>query len=474
MRLRTRVFLAIFVLSVAGGTFFLRWVLDDLRSRYLEAVEENLVDTANLLASLLEAALPDEGGPLVPPQAARGLEAVRDRRFDAAIYDLRKTSVDLRIYVTDSVGRVVFDTRPGGGDVGADYSRWHDVKRTLEGVYGARTTRRDPEVETSSTLHVAAPIRRAGRIVGVVSVAKPSQSINLFLEMARPKIVLAALLAALGVVVAGWLTSLWLLRPIQRLSAHARAVRDGASPALPDLGGSEVRELGLAFEEMRRAVEGRHYVEQYVHSLTHELKSPLTAIHAAAEILSEDPPPATRERFLANIQTESVRMRDTVDRLLELSALEGRADLERRAAVDLGTMAREVAEACAGIASARGVRLRVAGQADCRGDAFLLERAVRNLAANAVDFSPEGGEVEIAVSMSGGRAVVEVSDRGPGVPDFARERIFERFYSLPRPDGGRRSSGLGLPFVREIARLHGGDVALEPRQGGGCTARLRI
>jgi len=471
MRLRTRVFLAIFAVSIAGGTFFLRWVLRDLRSRYLEAVEENLVDTANLLASILEAS--DAGpGPLVSPVTANGLEAVRDRHFEARIYQLAKTNVDLRIYVTDSVGRVVFDTRPGGGDVGADYSQWRDVRLTLAGAYGARTTRRDPNVETSSTLHVAAPIWRRGHLAGVVSVAKPSQSINLFLEMARPKIVLAALLAAFGIVVAAWLTSLWLLRPIQRLSVHARAVRDGASPPLPDLGRSEVRELGMAFEEMRRAVEGRHYVEQYVQALTHELKSPLTAIQAASEILSEDPPLETRQRFSHNIQTESVRMRETVDRLLELSSVEGRSVLRESAAVDLGATARALAEAFAGVLRSRHLSIAVSGEAACNGEAFLLERALRNLVANALDFSPDSGEIEIELSQDAHRTVVEVRDRGPGIPDFAQPRIFERFYSLPRPQGGRKSSGLGLPFVREVARLHGGSVELVAREGGGTIARM--
>lgn len=472
MKLRFRVFLAIFLLFATGGTLFLRWVLDDLRTRYLESVEENLVDTANLLASLLEATASGADS-LVAPDLARGMGGVRDRRFRARIYDLDKSGVDLRVYVTDSVGKVVFDSRPGG-DSGADYSRWLDVSRTLAGAYGARTTRKDPEVETSSILHVAAPIRLDGRIAGVVAVAKPSQSINLFLEMARPKIVLAALLAALGMVVAGWLTSLWLVRPIQRLLAHARAVRDGSTTALPDLGASEVRELGKAFEEMRRAVEGRHYVEQYVHALTHELKSPLTAIQAASEILAEDPPREVRERFVRNIGTESVRMRGTVDRLLELSALEGRSDLSSKARVDLARMVGSLVDALEGTARTRGIALRADGEASCMGEEFLLERALRNLLDNAIDFSPDGGEVEILLREEGGRSVVDVADRGPGIPEFAKDKVFDRFYSLPRPHGGLKSSGLGLPFVREVARLHGGTVELTAREGGGTIARMRL
>jgi two-component system sensor histidine kinase CreC len=107
------------------------------------------------------------------------------------------------------------------------------------------------------------------------------------------------------------------------------------------------------------------------------------------------------------------------------------------------------------------------------GDGFLLQQALRNLLDNAIAFSPPGGLVTLAARRDGDDLRVEVADRGAGVPDYARESVFERFYSLPRADG-RRSSGLGLPFVREVARLHGGAIALQPREGGGSLAVLRL
>ena len=470
MRLRTRVFLAIFALTAAGGAFFLRWILDDLRTRYLEAVEENLVDTANLLASLLESAA--SGSELVPAPQARGFDRVNERRFEARIYELVKTGVDLRVYVTDSVGRVVYDSRPGGGDRGRDYSKWLDVDRTLQGGYGARTTLRDPGDESSAVLHVAAPVRRGDRIVGVVAVAKPVRSINLFLEMARPKITLVAILAGLAITLAAWLLSLWLSRPLQRLASYAREVRDGASPPLPDLGASEVRELGRAFEEMKIALEGRAYVESYVQSLTHELKSPLTSIQAASEILSENPPESVRERFVENIRSESTRMRDTVEHLLELSALETRTGLRNPEEIDLAALVRDQCGALEPLASRRGIPLIASGAATVLGERFLLERALRNLLANALDFSPEGSTIDATLRTESGRAWVEIRDRGPGIPDFAKDKVFERFYSLARPDGSRRGSGLGLPFVREALRLHGGTVELLAAPDGGTVARV--
>ncbi len=470
MRLRTRVFLAIFVLTAAGGAFFLRWILDDLRTRYLEAVEENLVDTANLLASLLESTATSEV--VVSDGISRGLEAVKNRRFEARIYQLVKTGVDLRVYVADSAGIVVFDSRAGGGDLGKDYSEWLDVSRTLAGAYGARTTRRDPEDESSSTLFVSAPIRFGGRVAGVVTVAKPTRSVNLFLEMARPKIAFAAILAGLAMTLAAWLLSLWLSRPLQRLALYARQVRDGASPPLPDLGASEVRELGKAFEEMKIALEGRAYVETYVQSLTHELKSPLTAIQAASEILSEDPPESVRARFVENIRGETSRMRDTVDHLLELAALETRTGLRNPEAIDLASLLASQCRALEPLAGRRGISFSIVGAATVLGERFLLERAFRNLLANALDFSPDGSSIDATLRTESGRAWVEIRDRGPGIPDFAKDKVFERFYSLARPDGSRRGSGLGLPFVREALRLHGGSVELLAASDGGTVARV--
>ena len=107
-----------------------------------------------------------------------------------------------------------------------------------------------------------------------------------------------------------------------------------------------------------------------------------------------------------------------------------------------------------------------------QGDAFLLRQAIDNLVENAIDFAPADSTVDVSVRQAGGEMVLEIADRGPGVPDYAVGRVFERFYSLPRPRGGSRSSGLGLCFVAEVAALHGGRARLDPREGGGTIARL--
>jgi len=108
-----------------------------------------------------------------------------------------------------------------------------------------------------------------------------------------------------------------------------------------------------------------------------------------------------------------------------------------------------------------------------RGDRFLLAQALTNLLENAMEFSPEGGEVELRAERSGDDALILVRDQGPGLPEYARRRAFERFFSLPRPDG-RKGTGLGLSLVREVAALHGGRVEIGPGKAVGAEARLTL
>ena len=113
--------------------------------------------------------------------------------------------------------------------------------------------------------------------------------------------------------------------------------------------------------------------------------------------------------------------------------------------------------------------------ATVEGDPFLLRRAVSNLLDNALDFSPEGGQVALGLSLQGRWACITVCDQGPGIPAYAQDKVFEKFYSLARPHSRKKSTGLGLSFVKEIASLHRGRVELVNRaeeEGSGANAVL--
>ncbi|RYY85191.1 MAG: two-component system sensor histidine kinase CreC, partial [Comamonadaceae bacterium] len=232
-----------------------------------------------------------------------------------------------------------------------------------------------------------------------------------------------------------------------------------------------------AVQEMGDALAGRSYVADYVQTLTHELKSPLSAIRGAAELLEDaGMPPAERTKFLANIARETARIQEVVDRMMELTALESRRALGSMVPVALRPLLEEVAAGASQAAAPRGVRvvLQVDADAVVEGDAFLLRQAVSNLLENAVDFSPEGGAVHVALEATRRDAVVRVTDEGPGVPAYAQGKVFEKFYSLPRPHTHKKSTGLGLSFVQRIAALHRGGIALGNRPEGGAVATLRL
>lgn len=473
MSLRVRLLILLLVVYGAGGYYLTRRALEEVRPRYLESMEESLVDTSVLLASLVENQLVD--GRLDSAMLEQAFTRVRQRGIKAQIYTLEKTTMDVRVYITDAHGLVVYDS--AGLDVGADYSRWNDVKRTLEGRYGARSSRGDPGDDSTQVIYVAAPIVDHGRLVGVLSVGKPTDGINQLVVVARRKLLMWALAGGLAILAGLLLVAAWVISPLERLTAYAQAIRDGRAAPLPSLPGHTLQVLGRSFEEMRDALEGRQHVERYTQSLAHEVKAPLAAIRGAAELMDEAMPADQRARFLGNIRNESARIQRIIDRLLELSSLEARKALRQTEAIAVEKLLAESVDVMRPAAEPRGIRIVVPAQESglvVRGEFVLLREALVNLLQNAVEFSSAGAEVAVTIESVPGRVTFVVTDSGSGIPDFAMPRVFERFYSLPRPGTERKSTGLGLALVREIAHLHGGEVSLENRPKGGAEARLML
>lgn len=479
MTKRNRVFLGVILAYLIGVAFLLYTLLAQIDPRYRESAEESLVDTSQLLASLVEQQLGPDGalrtealGPL--------FRSLYERRFDAQIFSVRKQRVELRVTVVDAQGRLVFDSQ-GAGTPGEDRSQWRDIALTLKGGYGARTTNDIEGDPRSAVMVVAAPVRdRAGRIAGVVSVGKPVQSFGQFVEAARRKTLLVGLTSVVAVLVLMVILSAWLVRPFGVVADYWRHVRGERHLTLPRLSRSALGAIGAAYDEMRDALAGRSYVADYVQTLTHELKSPLSAIRGAAELLQEPAMPAEdRRRFLANIERETQRIQELVDRMMELAEIESRRRLATVEPVALAPLAEEVAASARDSGAARGVQVVLdtsgAPEAVVEGDAFLLRRAFANLVDNAVDFSPPGGTVRLTLAATPRTVELRVRDQGPGIPAYASDKVFEKFYSLARPGSRKKSTGLGLTFVKEIAELHRARVTLgNATDGPGAVAVLAL
>ena len=201
------------------------WLSDDLKYRYNESVEETLVDIAHLLAESAGQQLVN--GALKPDQLQQAFSRGYARRFDARIFELEKTYVDMHVYVTDAQGNVIFHSLDPS-QIGQNYSQWNDVARTLAGKYGARSTRdlgiSDDDIATA---YVAAPIILDEQIVGVVSVGKPKESVRRFLGFARQNLAYATLIAAVSMLLLAFVISRWVSQPLAELAQFANRVSRG-------------------------------------------------------------------------------------------------------------------------------------------------------------------------------------------------------------------------------------------------------
>jgi two-component system, OmpR family, sensor histidine kinase CreC len=472
----TRVTLFFIAFIITLGFFQLaRLFLSEVEPQTFQATEEVMVDTANLLAEIVEADVVAQN--FKSEELRKAFVEVHGRVLQAKIFEHMKRQIGIQVYLTDAKGMVVFDSDMGRRE-GEDFSAKLDVARTLAGQYGARSSRDHESDSGTSVLYVAAAVGDPKKPSGVLTVYKAQADVVPLVSERRKIIYTACSLIGGGILFLIGAVFLWLFRPIGKITEYARAIERGERPAKPKIGiGREVNMLAHALDSMRAVLEGRQYAERYIQTLTHEMKSPLAAIRGAAELLDEEMPLETRKRFLENILAETARSERLINRLLELSAIEGRASLEKAEHVDFRAIVVHAINQARPLAEVAGVSLGDLLESRTlmvSGDAFILRAAVTNLLENAIDFSPVQSRIEIGLIAEGGRIILTIRDYGSGVPDYAREKIFERFYSLRHHNSKRKGTGLGLTLVRETAELHGGSITLDPADGGGTVAQLTL
>lgn len=473
MSLSARIFI-VYLLFVAFCSYFiLRTVMDEIRPGVRQSTEETLVDTANLLAEFLREPLLENQ--LQSPRIREILKAYGQRQPNANIWGVNKLQVNHRIYVTDNKGVVLLDSSDIA--VGQDYSRWNDVHLTLQGKYGARSTLETLGDESSSIMYVAAPIIHAGKIIGVVSVAKPNRSLQPYIDRTQRRLgLLGAGLILLGLI-SGAVFSWWFSRELRRLREYAFNVSQGQRAILTPglIHSGELGQLAKALESMRNQLDGKAYIEQYVQTLTHELKSPLAGIRAASELLQSPMSETQQQKFLANIESESLRLQQLIERLLNLALVEQQQSLQAPHNIFLKPLIESLLDTRSARIARQNIQLQLAldENAEIYGEKFLIEQALLNLLDNALDFTPAGGTIQITTLLTDKDWTITVINQGEPVPDFAIPRLTERFFSLPRPDTGRKSTGLGLSFVQEVMNLHQGELQLQNTRDG-VSASLRF
>ncbi|MFV0576887.1 MAG: two-component system sensor histidine kinase CreC [Vibrio sp.] len=470
-----RFFFLYFVIIIITAYMVSRTVVHELKPAVRQTTEEALVDMANLLAVVVESDVNKShinksdlnNSKLSAINFSQLLETYQQRDPQAQIWEIGKKTINTRIYITDQNGIVIADSWQK--DVGKDFSQWNDVYLTLRGQYGARSTAENPDDPSSSVMHVAAPIYHQGKIIGSVTVAKSNRSVQPFIDLSTRNVLIWLIWMGALVLIVGGLFAWRINSALHKLETYATKMGNGEKVTKPTFRiFYEYGHLSNALEKMRQQLDGKEYVEQYVQTLTHELKSPLSAIKGASEILQMPALPEDKvARFAGNIERESDRMQSLIDKLLHLARLEKQPELEDLSTIYLAELVEEIIQSSDARLTAKSVTCSSIIPQDITllGEPFLLKQTLFNLMDNALDFVSQDGEIKWRAHVMYQKITISIFNTGNPIPDYALPRLTERFYSLAR-NNGNKSTGLGLNFVEQVMKLHQGLLQIENVEQG--------
>ena len=392
---------------------------------------------------------------------------------------------NLAIYVTDRDGLLVLDSR--GLTLGKDMREINEVESALSGVSdttniivekteGNRKTR-GVVIEyflKSRYLNASNPIYGDnGEILGAVVVVAPL--IDLMGESYLLRFIFYIFVIAL---LFGFLGSYRITRNINRIQKYTSNLFSGEDVLMPDLN-NQFNKLARTIRDARADVELKDDVEQYIDTLAHELRTPITGIQLTAENLLSPMTDEQRKHFVENILESNKHMDLLVNRLLDLSRIERREALKNIETLNIKEIVSKVLRAPSRekMINDKDIKIdiQINSNASLKAEKILLEQAIGNIVNNALDFSPNLGTITIKSSQTNAAISIIVLDDGPGIPPQVINKLFTRFFSVSRPDTGVRGNGLGLRFVRKIMKLHGGEVSLQNRFiQQGAEAKLRF
>jgi two-component system, OmpR family, sensor histidine kinase ChvG len=484
----------IFALAILAGSLF---YLDSFRSRLTQAQLTQAQTEAQMIAASLAAAPPNARARLLRRLGqASGTRLQVYRRDGSELMDSWEgapPTYELRDPEREPWDKDIARLLDNGFDsiVGADQppplqmpirgelDAWPEATQALERQAPATALRRAPE--GTAFISAAAPVAGEESVLLLTSNARDVRRV-----VRSERLTLAIIL--LGTVLLSVLLSLFLARtiarPLRRLARAAQRVKLGrarevAVPTLPARR-DEIGLLARALSEMTQTLRYRiDATEAFAADVTHELKNPLASLRSAVDSLERVEDPGLRGQLLDVVRHDVVRLDRLIVDIAEVSRLDAELTRARFEAVDLGALVESLMPGWEERSAAAGVAVAFArpraGTAVVMGKASRLARAIDNVVDNAISFSPPGSLVEVAAVRIGKEVLVSVEDEGPGVPEPAREAIFNRFQSM-RPEGEEfgRHSGLGLAIAKAIVEGHDGRIAAEDRRDGRTGARFVI
>ncbi len=498
-----RIWLAVALVLIVSGTVVFTQLFEHVKPTAQQVIEDTLLDTSKMMAANLS--MPLQSGQLLDPNFQRQLDSAfiakpntdkqksskSSRYLDEEPEYKLKTSSSFRLYVTDSKGIVIYDSSPTPINAeGEDYSRWNDVYLTLKGEYGARSTPDFNSTRDSSIMYVSQPIEdNLGQLVGVVSVGKPVDSVLPYLDNTRQRMLITTLLISIVALILAGLVAWWLQQSISLVTRYTSALAEDTKKPYFYLG-NELNSLTDSIESMKHSLENKAYVSDYVHTLTHELKSPLTAIRASSELL-EDEGLDVDDRQMLNqaIGEQSIKMQQLIDRLLLLAKVEQPTFRLNRQTISLIPMLNSLIKDSVPKAqqreltsmqllvngeifdkvSTRAIYQTLLAKTTVNGDSFWLIQALQNVLDNAIYFASNKVSIEL-ITLENSIAINIFNDGQP-LPDYAISKAFDRYFSLSHQSQSsqingnvnnlKKGTGLGLTLVKQVIEHHGGSVTIK-------------
>ncbi|MFB2578862.1 MULTISPECIES: two-component system sensor histidine kinase CreC [unclassified Acinetobacter] len=426
-----------------------------------QVVEDTLAENVNIIAQLIAEDVYQNK--VQSAEFHQKIQNALSRDLQAQIWHVSKNQIQQQLYITDAQGVVLYNST--GQDIDKDYSKWNDVYLTLRGQYGVRSSRQNPDDELSSVMYVAAPVIFQQKVIGVVSVSKPNQSVQPYLERAKNYLYQQVLWVALFSLALSSIVAFWLKHSIEKVRRYAQALAP-VSQAPYFYSANELNQVTQAISQMRETLQDHAYVEEYINTLTHELKSPLTSIQASAELLQDELPYQDQRHFAELIEQQSIRLKQLIERMLLLTRLEKTDKNLNLQPVNLSEILKSLILQHCSRMQQKNIQLQsnIENNIYINTDLFWLSQAILNILDNAIDFADENGILKITLNQQQNQIELTIFNQGQPIPDFALAQIFQRYFSLPRPNTQQRSSGIGLTLVKQVMDNLGAEILVENQQ----------
>jgi signal transduction histidine kinase len=419
-----------------------------------------------------------------------GLEIDNDLALDSAGAKRRiqlaaqrhASKLGLSVTVVDDDGHVIVDSGGSSQSVGENISNQPEINDALAGIAAIYT--RNPPKSNSEWLFVAYPLRAAGETRGVIRIGMPlteqSQRLHkdliIFLEII---VATAVITVVISIVLARRVT-----RPVRKMSEMAKEIaRSGdISEFVPAERSDEIGELGQSFNQMiGRLREQERLRQEFIANASHELQTPTMAIGSVVEALqagaAEDK--ELRTQFLSSLERLVDRQTGLLRDLLDVSLLDAKSQSPWTEDFAVQDVLLDACDQVKGQARKKEITLEIASELSgvlIEGDGLQLQRALLNLLANAVNYTPSGGKVTVTAGLSAKKEIeISIQDNGVGIEASDLPHIFDRFYrgdkARSRASGG---SGLGLAITRDIVMRHHGRVEVDSVVGQGSTFKVSL